>query len=404
MPTFQEIEYIRELIAKFLTNEINEPEHDSLQKWINASPANKVMFDEWTASDLLLQDLRVWVEEREGKDAIWQSIQQKRQSDQSQQGGSVITLFRVGVAAAFLVAIGLIIFWMQTRKETKPAIVQETQPTQNDVAPGGFKARLTLSDGRTVLLDSAGTGKLAEQGNMAVMNKDGQLAYQQSTGHTKEIIYNTLSTGRGEIYSLSLSDGSRVWLNSASSIKYPVAFTGKERGVEITGEAYFEIAHDATKPFKVLAGGMETEVLGTKFNINSYSDEATLRTTLLEGSVRVVKRETGKENSVILKPGQQAVFGPNSPLTINHSPDLEEVMAWKNGKFVFNDVAIEEVMRQLERWYDVEIIYGDNMKNRSFHINGQISRYSNASKTLEMLAATGWLHFKIEGKKITVWH
>jgi transmembrane sensor len=413
MPTFQEIEYIRELIAKFLRNEISEHENDDLQQWINASPSNKAMFEALTNSDQWIQQLHEWVEDGESKEVIWQKIQNKRRA---RQGGSAFTLFRVGIAAAILVVIGLIVFWVQTRKETKPDIVQETKPAHNDdAAPGGFKARLTLADGSTVVLDSAGIGKLAEQGNMAVINKDGRLSYQPSTGKSTAIIYNTLSTGKGEIYSLSLSDGSRVWLNAASSVRYPVTFTGNERIVEITGEAYFEVAHDATKPFKVKAGGMETEVLGTRFNINSYSDEAMIRTTLLEGSVKVSSMVNGqlskdKEFAAVLKPGEQAILAGHSPrhgghaLTIDHSPDLEEVLAWKDGKFVFNDVAIEEVMRQLERWYDVEIIYGDNIRNKSFHINGQISRYSNASKTLEMLEATGWLHFKIAGKKITVWH
>ncbi len=402
MPTFQEIEHIRVLIAKYLTNELSEAEDISLQQWINDSAANKAMFDSLTNSDLWLQQLHEWVVDEENKEAVWQSIQNKRQP---RPGGSAFNLFRVSIAAAILVAIGIIIFWVQTRKETKPAIVQETKPTNHDVAPGGFKARLTLADGRTLILDSAGIGKLTEQGSMAVMNKDGQLAYQPTTGKSTTIIYNTLSTDKGEIYSLRLSDGSRVWLNSASSIRYPVSFSGNDRPVEITGEAYFEITHDATMPFKVLAGGMETEVLGTRFNINSYKDEAMIRTTLLEGKVRATKRETSKENSVILKPGQQAQLSTGGKaITVTSDVDMEEVLAWKDGKFVFNDVAIEEVMRQLERWYDVEIIYGENMKNKTFHINGQISRYSNASKTLEMLEATGWLHFKIVGKKITVWH
>lgn len=400
MPTFQEIDYIRVLIAKYLTNELSEAEDASLQHWINDSTANKAMFDSLTNSDLWLQQLHEWVVDEENKEAVWQSIQNKRRP---RAGGSAFNLFRVGIAAAILVTIGLIVFWMLVRKETKPAIVQETKSTNNDVAPGGFKARLTLSDGRTLILDSAGIGKLAEQGSMAVMNKDGQLAYQHTNGKSTTIIYNTLSTGKGEIYSLSLSDGSRVWLNSASSIRYPVSFSGKDRPVEITGEAYFEITHDATKPFRVIAGGMETEVLGTRFNINSYSDEATLRTTLLEGSIKVTP--TGSAQGKVLKVGQQAQLATGAKaITVTSDVDMEEVLAWKDGKFVFNDVAIEEVMRQLERWYDVEIIYGENMKNRTFHINGQISRYSNASKTLEMLEATGWLHFKIEGKKITVWH
>jgi ferric-dicitrate binding protein FerR (iron transport regulator) len=400
MPTFQEIEYIRELIAKYLSNELSEAEDASLQKWIDESTANKAMFDSLTNSDLWLQQLHEWVLDEENKELVWQKIQTKRKI---RHGGSAFTLFRIAIAASMLVAIGLIIFWVQNRKETKPALVQETKPTSNDVAPGGFKARLTLADGRTLILDSAGIGKLAEQGNMTVMNKDGRLAYQPSTGNSTAIIYNTLSTGKGEIYSLSLSDGSRVWLNSASSIRYPVSFAGKERSVEITGEAYFEITHDATKPFRVIAGGMETEVLGTRFNINSYKDEAMIRTTLLEGKVQVTS--PGGLRQVVLVPGQQAqLTTANKTMKVTSEVDKEEVLAWKNGKFVFNDVAIEEVMRQLERWYDVEIIYGENMKNRTFHINGQISRYSNASKALEMLEATGWLHFKMEGKKITVWH
>jgi ferric-dicitrate binding protein FerR (iron transport regulator) len=195
-----------------------------------------------------------------------------------------------------------------------------------------------------------------------------------------------------------LPDGSKVWLNAASSLTFPTTFTGVDRTVTLTGEAYFEVSRRPAQPFFVkLANDAAVEVLGTRFNINDYKDEPAGRATLLEGSIRV--QRGGRAN--VLRPGQQAVLRrADAAITIDDDADLDEAMAWKNGMFVFNSVPLEAIMRQMERWYDVEVSYRGNVKGISF--NGQISRYSNASKMLDMLATTGEVHFIMENKKIIV--
>ncbi|THU39610.1 DUF4974 domain-containing protein [Niastella caeni] len=405
MPQIHNIEYIGHLIARYLREELTGPENQVLQEWIHASDVNREKFSALISSETLIRNLRAWKEAGTGEELVWQRIDRYL----NPKPRNIFSLYRVSIAATILLVAGLIAawYWLLQNKKEQPAVAQtETRPV-NDVSPGGFKAKLTLADGSTIVLDNAANGQLSEQANTAIVNKDGQLIYtagKSNAGAGNAVVYNTLSTANGETYMLTLADGSKVWLNAASSIRYPVAFTEKDRRVEISGEAYFEVTPDAGKPFLVQAGAMEVRVLGTHFNINSYCEESSIKATLLEGKVKVRDVSQGKE--VTLKPGEQAALASSrsqsGPLATYHSPDLEEVMAWKNGKFVFNDADIQTVMRQLERWYNVKVSYGYDIKKQPINVTGQISRFSNASKVLDMLAATGWLRFTIEGKKITV--
>jgi ferric-dicitrate binding protein FerR (iron transport regulator) len=218
---------------------------------------------------------------------------------------------------------------------------------------------------------------------------------KESSGTAKES-FHTLVTPRGGQYQLLLPDGSKVWLNAASSVRFPTSFSGKERHVELTGEAYFEIAKDASRPFRVDApGGMQVEVLGTHFNIMSYTDENAINTTLLEGSVKV------REGSVssLLRPGEQASLNKASDGISVSNADVDETIAWKNGLFRFEGATIEAVMKQIARWYDVEVIYKGSV---SKHFRGMISRSVDISQVIKMLELTSEVHFKIDGKTITV--
>ena len=314
-------------------------------------------------------------------------------------------------AALILLAGGI---WYYRTGITAPSAIASSPALNRDAAPGGNKAILTMADGSTILLDSAATGQLALQGHTKVLKLDsGLLAYNSidpshpgnNTSSTANnsfdrspLAYNTITTPRGGQYQVLLSDGTKVWLNAASSLKFPTAFTGKERTVELTGEAYFEVAANAHLPFIVQANeGMKVQVLGTHFNVNAYRDEPMAKATLLEGSIRISKGA----DTHLLTPGQQAVLNNNSSgIQVSSDADLDEAVAWKNGMFIFNSLPLEAIMRQMERWYDVQVSYEGNIKNVSF--NGQISRYSNASQMLDMLATTGEVHFKIENKKIIV--
>ncbi|SDE40244.1 FecR family protein [Mucilaginibacter pineti] len=280
----------------------------------------------------------------------------------------------------------------------KPSAQQTVRVSKNDIAPGGNKAILTLAGGQKIVLTGAKNGLLANQGNTRI-NKtaDGQLVYDASKSESGTTIYNTMTTPRGGQYHLTLADGTNVWLNAASSIKYPTAFNGDERLVEITGEAYFEVAHNAAKPFKVSSGGQTVEVLGTHFNINAYADEPAIRTTLLEGSVKL----TINKQKAILKPGQQAfISGGNNDLIKIKAVDVNEVMAWKNGYFIFNDENIESIMRKISRWYDIDVTYQGDMTGKEFV--GSVSRFKNASEVLRKLEATGIIHFKMDGRRLQV--
>jgi ferric-dicitrate binding protein FerR (iron transport regulator) len=214
-----------------------------------------------------------------------------------------------------------------------------------------------------------------------------------------EAFYNKITTPRGGQYQVTFSDGTKVWLNAASSIRFPVVFTGKYRKVEITGEAYFEVAKNKAMPFKVKANNSEIEVLGTHFNVSAYNDEAEIKATLLEGKVKVSALDSDNKLPAVLEPGEQAAINKEGKIDIKNNADTEEVMAWMNGYFQFKSADLKTILRQIARWYDVDIEYKGNA-NMLF--TGQLTRNENVSKVLSKLALTGEVHFKIEGKRIIV--
>ena len=307
-------------------------------------------------------------------------------------------------AAAAILLIFIAGAYMQlTSKPVKQEIaktVPVNPPLKNDIAPGGNKAILTLVDGSTVVLDSASNGTISQQGNVEVRKLDnGLLSYTingKQITENDEAFYNTISTPRGGQYQVTLADGTQVWLNAASSIRFPVVFTGAERKVEITGEAYFEVAKNAAIPFKVKTATSDVQVLGTHFNVNAYDDEAAVKTTLLEGSVKII---SAGQPIKYLQPGQQSEINKQGTITVLNNADIEEVMAWKNGRFQFNSADLKSILRQISRWYDVDVVYKGNV---NLHFTGQLTRNDNVSKVFEELVLTGEVHFKIEGKKIIV--
>jgi transmembrane sensor len=288
---------------------------------------------------------------------------------------------RLAVAAIFIGISFATYFLIKNQKTTQPAIA--AVPMKTDVGPGGNKAVLTLSNGTLIILDSARNGVLAKQGNVNVTKTDsGKLAYNMSSEKPVETGSNTLTTPRGGQYQLVLPDGTKVWLNAASSITYPTAFVGKERTVEVTGEAYFEVVHNAKQPFVVEAGDTRIEDIGTAFNVNAYPDEKVQKTTLLEGSVKVI----AIKQSFVLKPGEQARVG-DSWMGKTDNVNLTEVMAWRNGKIYLTDISLIEIMRNISRWYDVDINYTGNVPDKTF--SGIIERNVPLSVVLGALKAFG---------------
>jgi transmembrane sensor len=310
-------------------------------------------------------------------------------------------------AAAVLILAAAIFYWFNNTRKPGNKIVATDKPVQEtitDAQPGKTTALLTLADGSKVFLDTTAAGQLAQQAGMVVVKENNGLKYEGAIQPQQDELYNTLSTANGQTYGVVLADGSKVWLNAAASIRYPVAFKGSERKVEVTGEVYFEVAHDKNKRFivEVLpstggAGGgrnVRVEVLGTHFNINAYNDEAVIKTTLMEGSVKIKQGAT----ETLLKPGQQAQVGSGITKVLNNV-NLDAAIAWKNGRFNFDSVDIAVAMSQLTKWYNVEPVY-EGARPTELLI-GEIDRNLMLSEVIKMLEYTG-IHFRIDGRKLVV--
>ncbi len=324
----------------------------------------------------------------------------KKQEYNTRPGSRIFTLRRMAAAASiiFLLGVGIYFLLLNRKESTTTANIAGVQSRfRNDVAPGGNKAVLTLADGTSIVLDTAANGMLTAQGSTKIVKlENGELAYNTTNAVAGQVLYNTIATPRGGQYQLVLADGSKVWLNAASSLRFPASFTGEERKVELTGEAYFEVAKNAKMPFRVTVAGMEVEVLGTQFNINSYHDEAAIKTTLIEGSVNIKKGDSRQ----LLAPGQQVKVDKTGLMKLIRNVDTEEEIAWKNGKFIFSGNDIQSVMRQLEKWYDIDVEYKGDVTKEEFV--GMISRSSNISQILQMLERTRTVNFEINGRKVVV--
>ncbi len=270
---------------------------------------------------------------------------------------------------------------------------------KNDItAPSGTKAILTLANGSTIILDSMQNGLLAEQGSASVQKVDnGQLAYNATTGKPAGVFYNTLSTAKGGRTRVVLADGTKVWLNALSSMKFPTAFTGSDRTIELTGEAYFEVAPNHNKPFKIKKGTTEITVLGTHFNVNAYDDEENLTLTLLEGKVSI-SSASGQQPKVI-QPGEQTTCSPDGKLQTTRNADLDKAIAWVNNEFDFEKDDIAFIMRQLTRWYDVDVKYAGISGS---HYTGHITRTASISQVLDMFGKLGYVRFEIAGRTISI--
>jgi transmembrane sensor len=376
-----------------------------------ASEQEKLILDEWYCS-FNDAETEIITTQEETEQQISDRIKIRLLKTIEQQGEISIAKPRrkwqmAAAAAIILMLVGAYFLVPSKSAEQQLAKTQPSKPQlKNDIVPGGNKAILTLANGAAIALDSAANGTISQQGNIEVKKlNSGLLAYTingKQITENDEAFYNMISTPRGGQYQVTLADGTQVWLNAASSIRFPVAFKGKERKVEITGEVYFEVAKNKAMPFKVSTGLSEIEVLGTHFNVNAYEDEASMKTTLLEGSVKI----SALNQSKYLQPGQQAQIknlpaGSVGRITVLNNADIEETMAWKNGRFQFQSADLKSILRQISRWYDVDIVYKGNV---NLHFTGQLPRNDNASKVFEKLTLTGEVHFKIDGKKIIVSH
>ena len=339
-------------------------------------------------------------EAKEFEEANFKAIQAKITAPKKLQ---IKPLFKyISIAAVLAIVFGSF-YYFQIQNSTILTGVSQTKKKILDILPGKNKAILTLADGSEVVLDENTSSDISDQDGIRISKeKDGQLVYtilnNKLLNADKNIAYNTISTPKGGQYQVILPDGTKVWLNAASSLKYPEVFIGKQRSVVLTGEAYFEVAKNKSMPFRVQSQSQNVEVLGTHFNINSYLDDNTVKTTLLEGSVKVSNLKFSK----ILKPGEQAIsgIGEQALIKIAADVDTDDETAWKNGLFQFNDSELKVILNQLERWYDVKIDYSDVPTKR---YNGMVPRKSKLSEVLKMLEKTGNIKFELEeGRKLKV--
>ncbi|MBN9383537.1 MAG: DUF4974 domain-containing protein [Chitinophagaceae bacterium] len=401
------------LLFRRLTGELNIHEQIILDNWLKEQdPNNRQFYEDCSEWDQVNDALSSMYEFDEN--AALSDIQKKIQL-KTQPAAPAVEIVRLRrgwrvylmAAAVLLLAAGIAVFFTLNKRKTNIAEIPMEQRYHNDVAPGGDKAVLELADGNKIVLDNASNGELTKQGTTKVIKLDnGQLAYHSGHPGAGPVSYNTISTPRGGQYQVILPDGSKVWLNALSSLKFPTAFTGREREVELNGEAYFEVAKNTSMPFKVevTPGSAETvgreslevEVLGTEFDLMAYSDEDRQKVTLISGATRV---RVGGER-IALQPNQQVYLDKKSSgLNLIGSINVDETIAWKNGRFQFQDASIESIMRQVARWYDVDVTY-EGKVNQQF--NGTIPRQVNLSTLLRILEATGWVHFRVDGRNVTV--
>lgn len=387
-----ERERIDYLLNAYTSGKITDQEEAELMEWVleaeHDDSLKDYMLEIWNAHHTSEEYDHVdW-------EGIYETIIPPSTWKTTRSGGRVkriIWTVAASVAVAFMVAY----FYINSDKDEHVATVEQLE---KDVAPpSGNKAILVLADGTKIEMDSTSGDIIAAQGNVRIVrNADGVISYTSKSGNVLE--YNSFEVPKGsKPLSLMLVDGSKVWLNSGSKITFPTAFVGKERKVTMEGEAYFEVAHNASMPFKVVNGEVEIRVLGTHFNVNGYREDGQEKITLLEGAVEVNhQNETRK-----LSPGQQAlVSGNGNNIKVHRDVDLKEVMAWRDGKFVFNpDMDIHNIMNQLARWYNVEVEYKGVVNQRFW---GSISKDVNLSEVLKILEATGGVKFEIEGNKIAV--
>lgn len=391
---FEDNERLRYLVVGYIRQTLTEREEDELDQWVSASEANLLLFEELTDEDKLEESLRYL--EKINVEKGLRIVRQK--AGISGTGKRNFRIWPYGIAATILLAIGLFIFWPGKNQKgvTKDGPVADLPA---DIAPGRDKAILVTGNGQSISLSDSLTGfSGAEQGTRFVKTAAGELVYQPdaATATISSAVLHTLRTPAGGQFKVVLPDGSVVWLNAASSLQFPTVFTGTERRVQLTGEAFFEVKRDDSKPFRVLlADSSRVEVLGTRFNIMHYPDESTQQTTLVEGSVKLAVK--GKEQ--LLRPGEQVQVHPSGKLLLLRGVDTESVTAWKNGHFSFHDASIETIMRQVARWYDAEIIYQGKI---SHSFTADVSRHEPVSKLLRLLELTNRVHFTINQNKIYV--
>ncbi|HEY0298135.1 MAG TPA: FecR domain-containing protein [Arachidicoccus sp.] len=401
-PKIEEAIYIASLIKKERENVLSDQEKTHLEQWKNRSDASKRIYadlkDLKNFKEGLLKLEAYDYEQQIQKLSIAANINEQIETSSE---AKIVQIkrkkyyLRTAIAAMVLIALGV---YLNKYSHNRITSLQQKNivRTNNVIVPGGNHAVLTLADGKKIILDTASDGLLNKDINIAIMKSGDAVLTYSGTIKNGVMTYNSISTPRGGQYQLMLADGTKVWLNAASGLKYPVAFTGKYREVTLEGEAYFEVMKNKKKPFVVNVNGMKVKVYGTHFNVMAYADEAAIKTTLLEGSVMV----NNGADSVLIKPGQQAIDkNSNSKMEVR-TADIDEELAWTKGEFLFRSISITEIMKQVARWYDADVHFDGDMSGILF--SGGMRRQQSIRELLEILEADQRIKFVIKDRLITV--
>lgn len=384
------------LISALVNNSINKTQLDELAKYIKAtehSPdVDAILQEHWNTITSLTEDAVP-------KEKIYHKIitDKRFKSSRTVKLYQHLIRYTAGAAAVLLMAVGAYLAFRSKAPEQQPQVAIVKKNTDTNKTTNATETVLALADGSQIILSGTKNGTLAQQGNTSINQLNGQLIYKDmGINLNATTLYNTITTPKGRNFELTLLDGTKVWLNAASSLSYPVAFNSTERRVKISGEAYFEVAKNKRQPFVVEANGTEIKVLGTHFNVSTYDDDPSVKTTLIEGAVKVAKNNS----EIMLTPGKQAIAFNNTDHIKVLNADTEGVMAWKNGYFNFSNEDITTVMKTLARWYDIEVEYAPGVKGKTY--GGTISKFEDIDKMLSSIELTGTVHFKKEGRKVLV--
>ncbi|MBS1565863.1 MAG: DUF4974 domain-containing protein [Bacteroidetes bacterium] len=414
----QSKEFITSAVIRSLSGEASEKERAAVRQWIDQNPENQAFYEKLRDERFLTEEFKIFVaNETQAKAATWNSIAARIRENNGMSEETAGRQARVigikrrygwmaAAACTLLVITG--VYYFKSSRNDSPALQagKEIAATITGIPPAGMGATLTFSDGSIVSLDTMAVGTLRGQNQATVMKSaDGELKYA-ATGHISKgkVAFNKLTTPRGKQFKLELPDGSKVWLNAGSSIEYPVVFTDSKREVKLEGEAYFEIAHDARHPFFVKIADttgkknddVTIQVLGTSFDAMAYVNESKIQATLLDGSVVLLKGS----KKVRLLPGEAAsTYRKNDQDLSVAKADIEKVMSWKNGMFIYNQASLPEIMRDIERWYDVEVKYEGDIPDNRF--DGYVSRNNSLDKILAILSLNH-VHFRVEGRVIII--
>lgn len=393
--------YYAALIVQHLKGQLSEDEEIKLQQWLQASPENALLLKKLQNEDHVKTEIDFLSTINNQK--AWQNIVLR--ANKTPLSHKIYLLIQKWkYAAIILLMLSVAVLFYKSSRNSLPQHQQAVivNKYKNDIPPGTDKAQLILPDGSVLEMNGRTAGTVKRYSGLKIRSNSGQLSYQLTgANNTMQEQYNTVVTPAGCKYRVTLPDGSMVWLNSASSLKFPLIFNHAERKVYLTGEAYFEVAKNKHQPFKVYSNNAIVRVLGTHFNVSAYANEPAVKVTLLEGSVKITK---GTQSKLIV-PGEQASI--NTSETDRHAAaisvqttDVNESVAWKNNQFLFDSEDVESVMKQIARWYNVDIEYLNGIPK--IHFSGSISRNNNLSQILNMLELTGGVHFNIEGRRIIV--